>query len=311
MHTKNPHERAALIAALAAFVTWGLVPIYWKFLRFVPAAEILSHRILWTVAFMALLLTWQGRWDEIHRAIRNRRMLLFCISSGCSISINWFLFIWAVNAGRVLETSLGYFMTPLMNVLLGAIFLREKLTKLQFASVFLAVAAVLNLAIGFGSVPWVALALCVSFGIYGLLRKLSGVAAIPGQFIETFAVLPIAIIYLVLLTNRGTMSFGASQPAISMLLVFSGVVTGLPLVWFAFAARHLRLTTVGFLQYIAPTMTFFLGVFAYHEPFTHRHLFTFILIWGALAIFTFEAVRRWRLQKSSIALDPAIACEAI
>lgn len=309
MDAKHSQEKPALIAALAAFGMWGLVPIYWKLLTVIPAAQILSHRIVWTTVFMAILLTWKGRWNEIRTALANRRMLIFCICSGLSISLNWFLFIWAVNAGRVLETSLGYFMTPLVNVLLGAVFLRERLTKLQLASVALALAGVFNLAIGYGRAPWIALALCLSFGIYGLLRKRSGVAAIPGQFIETVTVLPIAFAYLVIMIFRGTLIFGPSHIALSGLLIVSGVVTGLPLVWFAFAARNLRLTTVGFLQYLAPTMTFFLGVFVYHEPFTHKHLITFALIWIALAMFTAEALLRWRSTRVRVAVESAIAGE--
>jgi len=309
--TKDPNERSALIAGVAAFGTWGLVPIYWKLLRLIPTAEILSHRIIWTTAFLAILLTWQGRWKEIGTALANRTMLLFCISSGIAISTNWFLFIWAVNAGRVLETSLGYFMTPLVNVLLGALFLRERLTKLQLASVTLATAAVLNLAIGYGRVPWIALALCVSFGIYGLLRKRSGVAAIPGQFIETVTVLPIAVAYMAWLITRGNLYFGASHATSSTLLILSGVVTGLPLVWFAHAARNLRLTTLGFLQYLAPTMSFFLGVFVFRESFTRQHVITFGLIWIALAMFTGEALMRWRSSLSRVALEPVIAGEGL
>ena len=199
-----------------------------------------------------------------------------------------------MNAGRVLETSLGYFMAPLVNVLFGAIFLRERLTRLQFVSVLMVSVAVLNLTFGYGRFPWIAIVLCLSWGVYGLLRKLSGTAAIPGLFLETILLTPLAIAYLIFLRQRGAGVMGLEHVTISMLLVSTGVVTGLPLVWFGHAARHLRLTTIGFLQYLAPSGTFFLGVFLYHEPFTRAHLITFALIWLALAIFTAETLRLWR-----------------
>ena len=178
-------ERSALIAGFAAFGTWGLIPIYWKLLKTVSAPEILAHRCVWTTLFLVLLLTWQRRWPELRDAARSRRTLLYCLASGLALSTNWLFFIWAVNVGRVIETSLGYFMTPLVNVLFGAIFLRERLTRWQLVSVLLALAGVLNLTLGYGKFPWVAVALCFSFGLYGLLRKKSGTRAIPGLFLET------------------------------------------------------------------------------------------------------------------------------
>ena len=186
------------------------------------------------------------------------------------------------------------FHDPLVNVLFGAIFLRERLTRWQFVSVLLATVGVLNLTFGYGRFPWIALSLCFSFGLYGLLRKKSGTRAIPGLFFETIALAPIAAAYLLILHRKGVLAFGSQNLSLSFLLLISGVVTGLPLVWFGHAARHLRLTTVGFLQYLAPTCTFFLGVFLYHETFTRAHLITFTMIWIALAIFTIEAIWRWR-----------------
>src|ERR1700736_2828945 len=163
----SSHEKSALIAGIAAFVTWGLIPGYWKLLKAVPAAEILAHRFVWTTLFLTALLSWQRRWGEVKANARAPRAILYCLASGSTISINWFLFIWAVNIGRVIETSLGYFMTPLVNVLFGAIFLRERLTRLQFASVLLATLAVLHLTFRYGRFPWVSRTLCFSFGVYG------------------------------------------------------------------------------------------------------------------------------------------------
>jgi chloramphenicol-sensitive protein RarD len=286
-------ERSALIAGFAAFATWGLIPVYWKLLKTVPAIEIIAHRFIWTTLFLIVLLTWQRRWPEVRQAACSRSTLLYCGASGLAISINWLVFIWAVNIDRVVETSLGYFMTPLVNVLLGAIFLRERLTRWQLVSVLLALAGVLNLTLGYGKFPWIAVILCLSFGIYGLLRKKSGTRPIPGLFLETTLLTPIALLYLLNLERGNGLIFGQVEWSFALLLVSTGVVTGLPLVWFGHAARHLRMTTIGFLQYLSPSGSFLLGVFLYREPFTHNHLITFGLIWSALAIFTTEAVHRW------------------
>ena len=295
-----PNDSSGLVAGIAAFVTWGLVPVYWKLLRFVPAVQILAHRFVWTCFFIILLLSWQRRWPEVLANLRSRRTALFCAGSGVAIAINWFVFIWAVNAGHVLETSLGYFMTPLVNVLFGAMLLRERLSRPQIASVLLATSAVCFLTFGFGRLPWLALTICLSFGFYGLLRKVSGAAPIPGLFLETTVIVPFAAGCLLYLERKHTLHFGLSTPGLSLLLISTGIVTGVPLLWFAHAARHLRLTTLGFLQYLAPSCTFFLGVFVFHEPFRRAQMLTFALIWIALAIFTFDAVRRWRLTKVSL-----------
>ena len=302
------HETSALIAGIAAFSTWGLIPVYWKLLKTVPAAEVLAHRFLWTSLFLIGLLTWQQRWPEVKDVVRSRRATFYCLAAGLAIAINWFFFIFAVNIGRVVETSLGYFMTPLVNVLFGAIFLRERLTRLQIISVALATAGVLYLTFGYGRFPWIAVTLCSTFGLYGFLRKKSGTAAIPGLFLETIMLVPAAIAYLVFLKASGALLFDRSGWLLSILLLSTGVVTAVPLFWFGYAARYLRLTTLGFLQYLAPTGSFFLGVFLYHEPFTRGHLVTFSFIWVALAIFTYEAVTRWRSGRVRDAMETAV-CE--
>jgi chloramphenicol-sensitive protein RarD len=303
-------QTSALIAGLAAFVIWGLIPGYWKLLKNVPATEILAHRYFWTTCFLIALLSWQNRWPEVRASVQSRRALLYCVASGCTISINWFLFIWAVIIGRIIETSLGYFMTPLMNVLFGAIFLRERLTRWQLASVLLATTGVLSLTFGYGRFPWVAMTLCVSFASYGLLRKKSGTAAIPGLFLETVLLTPIAMVYLIILRSHGELIFGRDTWLLSLLLVSTGVVTAVPLIWFGHAARHLRLTTLGFLQYLAPTCSLLLGVFIYHEPFTRGHLIAFGMIWMALAVFTFEAITRWRSARVRTAVEESV-CEPV
>ncbi len=293
----SDNSGTALIAGFAAFVTWGVVPVYWKLLREIPATQILAHRFIWTIAFLAALLTWQRRWPEVIATATSPRSALFCLSSGIMVSLNWLIFIWSVNIGRVLETSLGYFMTPIVNVLLGALILRERLTRAQLTSILIAFAGVTILTIGYGHSPWIAICLCITFGLYGLLRKQSGTAAITGLFLETTFLAPIAIAYLAVLAAHGTLMFGSSHPTLSALLLSTGVVTALPLVWFGYAARHLRLVTIGFLQYLSPSISFFLGVFLYRETFTVVHLITFFLIWIALALVSGEAIARWRSNK--------------
>jgi chloramphenicol-sensitive protein RarD len=287
-------ETLGLLAGIACFTTWGLIPVYWKLIASVSTTEILAHRFVWTSIFLSIVLSWQTRWNEVTATIRSRRALIYCLTGGIAIASNWFLFIWAVNIGRVIETSLGYFMTPLMNVLFGALFLRERLTRLQLVSVLLALLGVLNLTFGYGRFPWIAVLLCISFGLYGLLRKKSGTAAIPGLFVETILLLPLAIILLIYLERSNALVFGRAGWWLSILLVSTGVVTAFPLFWFGYATRHLRLITIGFLQYLSPIGSFFLGVFLYHEPFTRGHLVTFVLIWIALVVFTAEALLRWR-----------------
>lgn len=296
-------DRSGLIAGVAAFVTWGLVPVYWKLLQSIPASEILAHRFVWTCVFMVVLLSWQKRWPEVTQCLRSRRTATYCALSGLMIAINWFTFIWAVNAGRVLETSLGYFMTPLVNVLFGALFLRERLSRGQLFSVLIAASAVCYLTFGFGKLPGVALTLCFSFGFYGLFRKVSGAAPIPGLFLETTVIVPFAFAWLLYFSGQSSRHFGVDAPGWTLLLVSTGIVTGVPLLWFAHAALHLRLTTLGFLQYLAPSCSFLLGLFLFHEPFRRAQLITFALIWVALVIFTADGLARWRQARPS-ALEP-------
>src|SRR5437762_9936561 len=219
-------DRSGLIAGIAAFGTWGLIPVYWKLFTNISASQILAHRFVWTTCFLVGMLSWQQRWPEVHEATRSRRAVLYCLASGLAISVNWFCFIWAVNVGRVIETSLGYFMTPLINVLFGATFLRERLTRWQFVSVLLALVGVLNLTLGYGKFPWLAITLCVSFGLYGLLRKKSGVRPIPGLFLETTLLAPIAAGYLIFLQRAGTSALGSASWSFVLLLISTGLLTG-------------------------------------------------------------------------------------
>jgi chloramphenicol-sensitive protein RarD len=284
-------ESLGLVTGLCAFMLWGLVPLYWKTLQKVPAAEILAHRLLWSFAFSLLLIAWQGRWSEVTQALLSRKQVAFAAASGAAIGLNWFIFIWAVNSGQVVQTSLGYFITPLLNVLLGALLFRERLRPMQWVAIALAGVGVLYLTLGYGSLSWIAMSLCISFTIYGLLRKASGVESLPGLFLESAAILPVGAIYFVHLVQVGRSSFTPDVPAVALLLAGGGIVTAIPLLCFAHAARNLKLSTLGLLQYLSPTITFILGVALYREPFTRQHLITFACIWAGLAIYTIEA--RW------------------
>jgi chloramphenicol-sensitive protein RarD len=286
--------RALLIGAMA-FISWGLVPLYWKLLVEVPALEILVHRLIWSVVFTAAILTAQRRWAEIAEVLRSPRQIGLALLSGGLIMLNWFIFIWAVNAGRILETSLGYFIMPLVNVLLGATIFHERLRRLQWAAIGLAALGVLNLARGYGDFPWVALGLCASFVMYGLVRKTTRADSLPGLFVESIPYVPLALLYLWLRHLDGAGHFSFAAPKTAALLMGGGIVSALPLIWFAHAARHLRLSTIGVLQYLGPTLTFFIGALIYHEPFSRQHLVTFICIWAALAMYTAES--RWHARR--------------
>lgn len=284
-------SRKGLLAALAAFALWGLLPLYWKQLAQVPPFEILCHRILWSFAFLLPVVLLTGRWGEVVAAVRDRGTLIRVTCSGLLVGFNWYLYIWAVNTGHVLETSLGYYINPLMNVALGCVFLRERPSRLQVAAICLAAFGVLWMVAGYGRFPWVALTLAGSFSLYGFMRKTVRVESIPGLFIETSILTPFVLFWLVRLHMEGSGAFSTLGTTTDLFLMGAGVATSTPLIWFAFGARILRLTTLGVLQYLAPTLAFLLGVFVFHEPMTPAHFVTFGCIWGALALYTIEG---WR-----------------
>jgi len=281
-------------AAIGAFLIWGLLPMYWKALSAVPALQILCHRIVWSLVFLALVVTVRRGWGGVRQALRSRRDVLLLAAGSVLISINWFLYIWAVNHGHVVESSLGYYINPLVNVLLGFAFFRDRLRRWQVVAIVLAAAGVLNLVWQFGRAPWIALALAVSFGMYGLVRKVATVESVNGLFFETLVLGLPAAGYLGWQEMQGLGALGHLDIGTDLLLISAGVVTATPLVLFAFAARRLRLATVGVLQYIAPTGMFLLGVFAYGEPFSPAHLTTFALIWAGIALYTADGLRGLR-----------------
>ncbi|HEX6102745.1 MAG TPA: EamA family transporter RarD [Alphaproteobacteria bacterium] len=280
--------------AFCAFLAWGFNPVYFKAVEDVPVVEVVAHRIVWAVLLLAMVVSVGRQWPAIARALTSRRAMGALAISTVLLSSNWGLYVWAVANERILETSIGYFINPLVSVLLGVAFLGERLNRVQMVAVALAVAGVGYLTWSYGSAPWIALYLAGSFGLYGLVRKTAPVDALGGLFIETLIVLPFALGYLIWLQTTGDAAFRSGGVGFDLLLVLSGPVTALPLLWFSAAARRLNLSTVGFFQYIAPSTQFLLAIFVYGEPFTPAHAVTFPLIWTALAIFTADAVRRQR-----------------
>lgn len=281
--------------AVVAYGLWGLFPIYWKQLAAIPATEVLAHRVLWSLAFVALLLfarrAWRGALSVLADPAKRRAM----IASTCLIAVNWGLFIWAVSADRVTEASLGYYINPLLNVVLARLVLGETLRPFQAVAVAIAAAGVAYLTFARGSLPWVSIVLACSFALYGLVRKRAPVGAVHGLAIETGLAAPAAIIYLALLDPPLGHLSGGSLGLVA-LLVGSGVATAIPLLAFADAARRLRYTTLGMVQYLAPTLQLGCAVLLYGEPFREEHAVTFGLIWCAIALYVVDAVhRRYRL----------------
>ncbi len=283
-----------ILYAVGAYGSWGLLPVYWKALAHVPVLEVLANRIVWSALFAALLLTVTRGWRDVRVALTNRRTLVTLLSTSLLIGVNWGLFIWAVEHGNVLASSLGYFLNPLVNVALGVAFLQERLRPLQWASVAVAAAAVAHLALAEGQLPWLSLALAGSFGLYGLLRKVAPMAPLTSLFVETAVLAPAAAALVAVFAARGESALGSGDVRTTLLLAGAGIVTGTPLLWFASAARRLRLATLGLLQYLAPTGHFLLAVFAFGEPFDRPQALAFGAIWSALALYSVDAVRAAR-----------------
>jgi chloramphenicol-sensitive protein RarD len=277
-----------------AFLAWGFSPVYWKALQSVPALEIVAHRVVWSFLFLAVLILVQGRWCEFRSALGSPRVLLELSLTTLLVSGNWLLYIWAVNAGHLLQASLGYYINPLVNVLLGMVFLRERLRRPQALAVLLACTAVVLRSVSFGQFPWIALTLGFSFGLYGLIRKIAPVGSLVGLAVETLLLTPIGAAYLVYLEMHGAGALLHGGLAVGVLLVGTGVFTAVPLLLFNLGARRINLSTVGLMQYTAPSGMFLLAVFAYGEPFTAVQAWTFVLIWSALAIYSLDSVRAFR-----------------
>jgi len=286
--------RRGVAAALAAFFIWGLFPLYLKPLTHVPALEILAHRIAWCVLFVLGWLAWQSRLAEVGAAFRDRGVLGRLALSATLIAVNWGLYVWAVSNGRVLEASLGYFINPLVNVMLGVLVLGERLNRRQWTAVALAAVGVAWLTFAAGGLPWVSLALALSFGTYGLVRKVANVGAVPGLAVETLLLAPVGLAFLAWLQSRGAGAFGQPPLHVSLLLAGSGLITALPLALFATGARLIPYSVVGIIQYVGPTLQLLLGVYLYGEPFAGARAIGFCVIWAGLAVFVTDGFLRSR-----------------
>ena len=281
--------REGITAGLAAYLIWGFMPIFFKLVGSVEPMEILAHRVLWAVPFGALILLMRRQWPEVKRAFTHRSMLGWLTVSTLFIAINWFVFIWAIQEERIFEASLGYYINPLMNMLAGVWIFRERLRRFQLVAVALAATGVLILTVSVGVIPWVALILALSFSIYSVVRKRVVIGGMPGLFVETTILLPFALAWLLYLSATSGMAFAHGDPALSFWLLMAGPLTALPLLFFALAARRLALSTIGFMQFLAPTLQFATGVY-YGETLTTAHLICFGFIWSAVAFFILDAL---------------------
>ncbi|HDX8616393.1 EamA family transporter RarD [Aeromonas dhakensis] len=292
-------QRQGVIYALCAYTLWGLAPIYFKTIAAVPAAEILTHRMIWSCALL-LVLTLLGRqWHKVQAVLRQPKVLLTLAFTSVTVGGNWLLFIWAINNGHMLDASLGYYINPLFNVLLGMLFLSEKLRRLQWWAVGLAAIGVAIQIIAFGSLPWIALVLASSFAIYGLIRKKLALDALTGLLIETLIMLPPAAIYLWGIADSPTSHLTQNDWHLNLLLIAAGAVTTAPLLCFTAAATRLKLSTLGFFQYIGPSLMFILAVTLYGEALALDKMITFAFIWSALVLFSLDGLRSGKRRQAA------------
>jgi chloramphenicol-sensitive protein RarD len=280
--------RVGVLYGLLAYGTWGVAPLFWRALDAVPAIDILGHRVVWGLLFFLLLLAWRRRLRELRRLASPRLIATFG-ASGLLLGANWFLFLYSIHSGQTLQASLGYFINPILNVLLGMVFLGERLRPAQWAAVSLATVAVVVMTVEAGALPWLSLLLAASFGLYGLVRKTAPADALLGSNLEMLLLLPAAALFLGYRWSSGAGEVWNAQSSTAALLFASGALTAFPLLWFSNAARRVSLTTLGFLQYLAPTGQFALAVWVFHEPFRPLQLAGFAIIWTALATFTWDA----------------------
>lgn len=277
-----------MLYAASAFFCWGLFPLYFKALQTVAPVEILAHRMLWSLLFLGGILAWRRQWSWIAQVVRQPRVVAGFVVSAILLAGNWFVYIWAINNGRVIDSSLGYFINPLVNVMLGYLLLNERLRSVQWAAIGLAAAGVAWLTWHAGQLPWIALSLAATFGAYGLLRKTAALGALEGLSFEALLLFPLALGYLIWLTLHGNNTFLASPAPTQWLLVAAGPITAIPLLLFAAGARRIPLSVLGLLQYIGPSMQLLLGVLLFNEPFSLVRMLGFVLIWTALAVYSLE-----------------------
>jgi chloramphenicol-sensitive protein RarD len=292
--------KKGILYAIGAYSLWGLFPIYWKFLHHVPAVQIIGHRITWSFILLIIVILFTKQLRNFRLAALKSKIFLIYSIAAILLTINWFIYVWSVNSEKIIETSLGYFINPLLSVLLGVIFLRERLRPIQWIPIGLAAVGVIYLTIQYGQLPWIALSLAFAFALYGLVKKLAPLGSLFGLTLETAIAFPFAIIFLVFLDSDGSGSFLHIDSMTNILLIGTGAITSIPLLLFASAARQIPLTMVGILQYIAPTLQFFIGIFLYNEHFSHSDMIGFGLVWLALIIFWLENYFTNRMQVNII-----------
>lgn len=287
--------KQGIFFGLAAYVLWGILPVYWKALELVSPFEILSSRFMWSCVFVFLLIIFQKKWPlfakEVKLVFSNVKTGAAMVAAGITISFNWGTFIWAVNNGHIVETSMGYYINPLVSILFAVVFLRERLDKMQLAAITCAFIGVASMVYSFGKIPWVSLTLAFTFALYGLLKKILPVSALTSIMLETLLITPLALVYEYSLWQQGISFYAYGNLQIIMMLTGAGVVTAIPLLLFTAGARLLPLKIIGFLQYISPTLTLLIGVFVYNEAFTASHLLAFGWIWAALLLFIVSQLR--------------------
>lgn len=294
--------KKGVIYAGAAYTVWGFFPLYFKAIHAAPALQIVAHRVVWSLLFVGLLIMFRKEFGSLRQSITLRTVLIYLIAA-VLLAINWLVYVWAVNSSFVIETSLGYFINPLVSVLLGVVILREKLRPFQWLPIGLATAAVVYMTFSVGRLPWIALALAFSFGLYGLVKKIAPLNSLHGLTLETALLFIPALIFLIFSEATGAGAFGHIGWFTSLLLALTGVVTAIPLLLFASGARRVTLTTIGLLQYFAPTFQFLIGVYVFGEPLTHSTVIGFIVIWTALILFTLENL--YTMRKTYLAANAA------
>jgi len=292
--TTAKRERTGVLEAIGSFLIWGFSPLYYRAVGEAGSLEILSHRVVWSLFFCLILISLSGQTRALRQLFSQPRTLLTLFVSALLVSINWLAFIWAVNNDKALEASMGYFIFPIVMVALGGIFLNERLNRNQMLALALVVLGVLNLLLGQQQLPWIALLLAGSMGLYSLVRKKVPAGPLVGLTMECLLLFPVAALYLFYLERQGELRFGSATAWMDILLICSALMTALPLILFTSAARKLRLGTLGLLQYLNPTCQFLLAVFLFAEPFSQAHLYTFLLIWSGLALFSIDSQRRIR-----------------
>ena len=295
-HTQMDAAKAGFFAGLIAYTIWGLFPIYFVAIAQVNTIEILAHRVVWSVPFGGLIILARRQTKDVAAALRHRKTLLLLACAAIALSANWGVYIWAIQQGQIFQGSLGYYINPLIYVLVAVVFFGERLGRLQALAVLFAASGVIVLTVYGGVFPWISIFLAVSFTIYGVIRKQVEIGAMPGLFIETLVLLPVGLGYLVWLGQNGDMAFLSADLNLKALILLAGPLTVLPLLAFAFAARRLKLSTLGFLQYIGPTLQFACGVY-YGEAFTPAHAICFGLIWLAVLLFSWDALSKRRIAR--------------